>query len=138
MMSDVQENPRDPMEQIDPIGKAARCKATNRSGKRCGKPAIDGGSVCRLHGGAAPQVRRAAELRILKMVSPALVELGKLILKADSDSVRMRAIKDVLDRAGLAPITKLAHEGKDGEALFSVDAVRKYMQEEPDDEPDGA
>ena len=36
----------------------ARCTATNRQGRRCGKPPIPGGTVCcRMHGGAAPQVQ---------------------------------------------------------------------------------
>lgn len=34
------------------------------------------------------------------MVDPALVELRKLIARADSDSVRLSAIKDILDRTG--------------------------------------
>lgn len=32
------------------------------------------------------------------MIDPALVQLGKLIEQADSDSVKLAAIKDVLDR----------------------------------------
>lgn len=44
-----------------------RCTATNKGGKRCGRAAIEGGNVCRLHGGAAPQVRRAAEIRAAQM-----------------------------------------------------------------------
>lgn len=41
-----------------------RCNATSRSGNRCKLPAIEGGTVCRLHGGRAPQVVAAAERRV--------------------------------------------------------------------------
>ena len=42
-----------------------RCTAnTKRSGKRCPMWAIAGGNVCYHHGGAAPQVRAAAEQRL--------------------------------------------------------------------------
>lgn len=39
---------------------AERCAARSRGGNRCGRLAIPGTSVCRWHGGAAPQVRQAA------------------------------------------------------------------------------
>jgi len=41
-----------------------RCTArSKRSGDRCKRAPIPGGSVCIMHGGAAPQVRRAARER---------------------------------------------------------------------------
>lgn len=40
-----------------------KCSATARTGSRCGNWAIPGASVCRMHGGAAPQVRQAAKVR---------------------------------------------------------------------------
>lgn len=41
------------------------CKARAKStGQRCTKKAIEGATVCRVHGGAAPQVRAAAAKRI--------------------------------------------------------------------------
>ena len=39
----------------------ARCWARRKDGQPCGAPAIPGGTVCRRHGGSAPQVRLAAE-----------------------------------------------------------------------------
>src|SRR6266581_3554319 len=39
---------------------ARRCRAHNRRGAPCGNFAVLGADVCRMHGGAATQVRRAA------------------------------------------------------------------------------
>jgi hypothetical protein len=50
----------------DPIDDAPRCKATSRSGNRCKRRPIPGGTVCAMHGGKAPQVRAAAEQRLLE------------------------------------------------------------------------
>ncbi|MBP2365047.1 helix-turn-helix domain-containing protein [Pseudonocardia parietis] len=42
---------------------AVRCSARRKTGGPCGCWAVHGARVCRMHGGAAPQVRRAAEAR---------------------------------------------------------------------------
>jgi hypothetical protein len=42
-----------------------QCEASTRAGGRCQAPAIPGGSVCRRHGGGAPQVRVQAALTLL-------------------------------------------------------------------------
>jgi hypothetical protein len=53
--------------------KANQCTATSKTSRnRCTQPAIPGGSVCRYHGGAAPQVKAAAAARLRAMVDPAL------------------------------------------------------------------
>ena len=93
-----------------------QCKAkSSQTGLRCRKAAIAGAKVCRTHGGAARQVQEAAKLRILGMVNPALAQLRKLIDKADSDHVKLSAIKDVLDRAGLDPRQKVDHRFVDAD-----------------------
>lgn len=45
---------------------ARKCAAHKKNGDPCGNYAITGGRVCRMHGGAAPQVRRAADMRLLE------------------------------------------------------------------------
>lgn len=75
-----------------------KCSATAKStGKRCGKDAIDGGTVCRLHGGAAPQVLYAAAQRLRHAIHGAV---ANLIEKQASklESVSLRATQDILDR----------------------------------------
>jgi hypothetical protein len=78
----------------------ARCTATNRQGRRCGKSPILGGTVCRMHGGAAPQVQAAAEERLRALVHPAITRLAQLVDQTEFPSVAIAAVKDVLDRNG--------------------------------------
>jgi hypothetical protein len=47
-----------------------RCTAKNRQGTRCKKAPILGGTVCRNHGGASPQVKRKAAERVLDVIDP--------------------------------------------------------------------
>lgn len=85
-----------------------QCTATRKTtGARCGNSPILGGTVCRYHGGGAPQVKARARERLLAMVDPALTELSRLLRKSKLDPVRMAAVKDVLDRAGFRPIEEV-------------------------------
>lgn len=84
------------MKPDDPM--KVTCTATNRQGKRCGKAPIPGGRVCRMHGGAAPQVQLAAAERLKALEIPALVRLGELIEQREFPSVAIAAVKDALDR----------------------------------------
>lgn len=58
---------------------ARRCVGTNRAGERCARAPIPGGEVCRMHGGAAPQVRRSAEARLVAMVEPVLAVFEEIV-----------------------------------------------------------
>lgn len=87
---------KDPMAPPDP--KAPRCKATNRQGQPCGQPAILGGTVCRYHGGAAPQVKQKALERLMALQHPAIDRLTKLISQEEFPTVAYAASRDVLDR----------------------------------------
>jgi hypothetical protein len=58
-------------------------------------------SVCYTHGGAAPQVRQAAALRLATLVSPAVARLEQLMKQNENLSVALSAIKEVLERNGL-------------------------------------
>ena len=59
------------MRSQDPI-QAQPCTARRKNGQPCGAKAIRGGTVCRMHGGGAPQVKAAAAARLRAMVDPAL------------------------------------------------------------------
>lgn len=53
-----------------------RCKAlSKRSGERCRRFPIPGGTVCVMHGGASPKVRAAAERRRVRQQATKLLEV---------------------------------------------------------------
>lgn len=78
-----------------------RCKARTRAGKQCGNAPIEGGTVCRMHGGAAPQVKKRAAMRLLELIDPAITTLAREMATATRSSDRQRAANSILDRAGV-------------------------------------
>ena len=87
----------DPLSGADPL--SVKCSArSKRTGKQCGQWAIPGGTVCKWHGGAAPQVKAAAMERLMALQHPAIDRLTKLIAQDAFPTVAYAASKDVLDR----------------------------------------
>jgi hypothetical protein len=78
-----------------------KCSAHRTDGAECQAYAIKGSNVCRVHGGSAPQVRRTARERLLEAADPAAAELVELALRAEDPRVRLAAVRDLLDRAGV-------------------------------------
>lgn len=77
-----------------------KCRAHSKQTKNpCKFFAIPGGTVCRYHGGLAPQVQDAARRRLAIMVAPALEKLASLI-NSEMDAVALATVKDILDRNG--------------------------------------
>src|SRR6476469_5619601 len=88
-----------------------QCTAHKRNGDRCKNAAIRGGNVCGYHGGNAPAVKAKSRLR-LEMASD---RLARQLLNMTSDPnvadpVKLAAIKDALDRSGLAAKTAVSVE----------------------------
>lgn len=83
-----------------------KCKAhSSRTGLPCKRWAIKGATVCRHHGGAAPQVQAKAEQRLRAMVDPMLDKLHTLAMQTDNLKVASDCVRDALDRAGIgAPV----------------------------------
>lgn len=77
---------------------AVRCQAHTSAGKPCKRWAIVGGFVCPTHGGSAPQVRAAANRRLLALAPRAVQVLADLMEHAESEPTRARAAIDLLDR----------------------------------------
>jgi hypothetical protein len=57
----------------------ARCSAHTQAGNPCRANAIRGGTVCYVHGGAAPQVKRKAAERLAEARDLGLAELVKAL-----------------------------------------------------------
>ena len=79
-----------------------RCGKKTRNGGKCGSHALIGGTVCRMHGGGAPQVKEANARNILKaLVSPALAQLKLIVDNPKTPpAVKLAAVRDILDRTG--------------------------------------
>ena len=91
-----------------------RCKAHSKAkGTQCGRTAIPGGTVCRYHGGAAPQVKLKAQERLDRLVVPAIGRLEQLMAQAEFPSTAYQAVRDILDRALGKPTERqeVAHSG---------------------------
>lgn len=108
------------------------CTARTVSGNPCKKPPIKGSNVCRTHGGAAPQVRAKAQVRILMSADAAAAKLIEMIhSKKIDDRTKLLAVKDLLDRAHLGGtqsievgVTKRSFEDVSADVvmdLFGVD-----------------
>lgn len=80
-----------------------RCIAHRKNGDQCKNAAIKGGRVCRFHGGAAKHVKAAARTRLENAAELMAKQLLGIALSADSEAVKLAAVKDALDRAGLRP-----------------------------------
>jgi len=106
------------------------CSAhSKQTGERCKQPAIKGGTVCRFHGGTAPQVQRKADQRIIQaaedirdMLPAATREMQRLV-EGDKtkQEVRLAAIRDVFDRAGLVIVKKNEVKVSEGEYTFVIE-----------------
>lgn len=58
----------------------SQCTAkSKRSGRRCRRAAIMGGTVCSMHSGKAPQVVRLARERLNELAEPAVAALLKTL-----------------------------------------------------------
>lgn len=106
--------PADAADLMDGPAKATCTGTSKRSGKRCKKDPIVGGTVCHIHGGNAPQVREAAMARLLRLQYPAIDRMEKLIDQEQFPSVSYAASRDVLDRTMGKPTesVQLEHSGE--------------------------
>lgn len=78
----------------------ALCTAHSaRTGEPCKKYPIAGATVCRTHGGAAPQVKRKAAERLAELVPKAIQKLDNLMDRDEYPSVQFAASKAVIEFA---------------------------------------
>lgn len=110
-----------------------RCTARRHDGEPCRRYAARGATVCRVHGGAAPQVQAAARRRLQQATdSLAARLLGIALDEGTSETVRLAAIRDALDRGGVTAKAELELSAKPAEpwreVLGNVAGVARVSQ----------
>ena len=107
-----------------------RCTAkAKQTGNRCKRAAILGGTVCKIHGGGAPAVKKAARQRLLDAADPAAAKLVEL-LDSDDERIQLAASNSLLDRTDGKPTTKI-------EGRISVDSAAAALREFLNDADEG-
>lgn len=92
-----------------------RCTAhSSRTGQPCKQYPIAGATVCRTHGGAAPQVQAKAEERLKALQPLAIRRLEELAGQAQFPSVAYQAVRDILDRTIGEPVKSVQLSGQGG------------------------
>lgn len=110
-----------------------QCSAKRSNGTPCNRHAINGGKVCYVHGGAAPQVKRAARERLAEMVEPALEVLHKAMRLKETGknggplALAVIAARDILDRAGYVKTDKIQLLGTGPGGSIEVNGTAREM-----------
>ncbi len=94
---------------------ARRCTAHKKNGEQCRRWAIRGGTVCTHHGGRAPAVIARARQRLDEAADRMAKQLLGIAESAESEAVKLAAVRDALDRVGLKPPAQVEVSAKAAE-----------------------
>lgn len=116
-----------------------QCTAHRKNGDRCKSSPIRGGTICTKHGGSAPQVQRKAQERLLAAADTMAAELLKIATdKKVPYPVRLTAIRDALDRAGVSRNIEISLGVKKWESIAEeilLDIETEPIPDDPDELP---
>lgn len=104
------------------------CSAHKTNGQPCKAKAIKGGTVCRVHGGSAPQVRAKAKQRLLEALDPAAAELVRIAVKGKNERDRIAAIRELFARAGFGEADRLDVDLMTAESRVDMEIQRLLEQ----------
>ena len=121
---------------------ALRCSHVRPDGTRCkkfglrgtGMTATNGKSMCFAHGGSLPSVKKMAEaqvmaarMKLIENVDGAVDTLLELTQPGTADQVRLGAVKEILDRAGLKGAPDMTVEVE--HTISYRDKIEKKLEE---------
>lgn len=114
------------------MGRRPICRAVKKTGQPCKNPAIDGGDVCRFHGGNAPQVKAKAAVRAEALAwgfGDKHGDPGEILLRLVTQSAaRCQRYAGLLEEAyDAAERLKAAH---DAQKVFTVEPDKPLAAEQ--------
>lgn len=109
------------------------CSARRKDGSPCNSPAMLGGRVCRMHGGASPQARRKARLRLAELADPAIATLARIMADPETKTGdKLRAADSILDRAGYGRSQTIESSEARAILLERISALRAEHESQAD------
>jgi hypothetical protein len=105
--------------------------ASDGSGRPCKRYPVNGVNVCPNHGASAPQVKSAAQMRILRAADDVAAALVKIALDGKEPTpARVAAARDLLDRAGLGAARMVDVTHRDLRDPAEMAAVTAQLEDE--------
>lgn len=80
---------------------------SSQTGKPCQKYPIRGGTVCRKHGGAAPQVQAKAKERLAALAPKAIQVMDQLLGREEFPTVQFQASRFVIEQEVGKPVERV-------------------------------
>jgi len=120
------------VEYSERLDNPRRCQAhRQRDMEPCGRWAMQGSNVCAIHGGKAPQVLAAARERLVMAADRMAEALLGMADESASEAVKLNAIRDALDRAGITSKQEVSLELKPWEMLLQdISGIAQISREE--------
>jgi len=115
--------------RYDSDGRKLCAGIVKHTGQPCMLPAMSKQDVCQHHGGKSSGPKRAARLKLLDLIEPALATLAReMASTTNKPADRIRAAENILDRAGVSRVHTI--ETDDARALLMMKIEEARAQAE--------
>ena len=88
---------------------------------------------CQLKKRYASEIAETTQQMIVDAIPAALAQLKQLVTSAQSESVRLQAVRDLLDRAGLKPIERVEQVNIEQISTSELKRELDLLMHEPDE-----